>query len=80
MNKHIHKIGIIFKPHVAYGCVDCMLRFGTIEALNYIERILGRKEGLKYWRALRAMLDNMRLQWKYGVRFEGTWTPVSYKK
>ena len=80
MNDHIHKIGIIIKPHVAYGCVDCMRRFGTLEVMVYIERVLGNEEGLKYWRTLRSMLEKMRLQWKLGVRFEGTWTPESNKK
>lgn len=80
MNDHIHKMGVIAKPFLFYGCVDCKLKFQILDAMDYLERILGNEEGLNYWRALRKMRDEMYLQWRKGVRFEGTRLPEIEQK
>lgn len=71
----VHKLGIIIKQYVVYGCVKCYRRFHILEAMDYLERTLGSEEGMKYWRALRALCEKMRREWKKGVRYEGTFLP-----
>lgn len=69
MNDHVHKIGIIIKPFIRYGCVECFRCMNDLEAMVYLERVLGPEKGMEYWRALRALCEKMRFQWRKGIRW-----------
>ena len=75
MEKHIHKIGVKCDNNLRLYCNVCGKHFEILNAINYLEAYLGMKQGLDYWRRLRHFRDQMRIDKKKGITFEGIWIP-----
>ena len=80
--KCAHKIGIYGdgeRGQVRYTCEKCGEAWrGSIEklkAMNYLERTMGMKEGVNYWRKLRHRADLMKINRKKEIKYSGFWFP-----
>jgi len=74
------KIGIDFdrvsRSHKLWlKCGDCGKYFRPLDAMDYLERLFGTHEGVEYWRKLRNQIEQMKIEKKHGVTFEGFWLP-----
>ena len=77
MEKHIHEIGIKLNrsTNIPLCCGVCGKHFRILEAMNYLETYLGMKQGVEYWRKLRYMRDEIKIERKRGIEFSGFWIP-----